>query len=109
MDRLILQWERFARDVKSGFWGNVYDYCHQLVMRDHLAEIIAEATPRTQSFLEKQVASTDGEFRSATIDGRPGWDLAEYSAVRMGWWWARCPRDLGKLSADFPTLAARRK
>jgi hypothetical protein len=78
VDRLILGWDAFAREVASGYLETVYEYCRELVMRGLLEEIRAGARPPTEAFVDTQIAGSDSVFRNATMAEGTGWKVSEY-------------------------------
>lgn len=101
-DRLIVMWEEFVAEVRTGYRATVYEYCNELASRELLEEIKTATSPATKAFLESLIAQPDDVFRKATVAHRAGWDLSEYFSVGDGWWWLRGPLDLGALTSSFP-------
>jgi hypothetical protein len=107
VDRLLLGWEAFAREIEAGYRDTVYDYCRELVMRGLLEEIRVASSPPTAAFVDAQIAASDDAFREATVPEGTGWKIAEFFKVGEGWWWVRRPRELGDPTRFFPDAKAR--
>ena len=93
LSRLLEKWERFVKDVEEGYSLSIYDFTHDLSMRD-LLENVKEAVPlRLQHEIDVALRSLDARFMQATQPSdRPIEPVIDEDAKE---WWYRIPKHAG--------------
>ena len=98
VDRLLVVWDEFVRDVNVGYWGSAYDYCHALDIRDQLEAVLQRLDDPALDFVRDQAEPLDAALLASTTADTRVFNPSDYSEPGAGWWWTRCPVNLGQLS-----------
>lgn len=91
--RLLEKWERFVKDVEEGYSLSIYDYTHELSMRDLLENVKERVPVRLRQEIEVALRPWDARFMQATQPSdRPIEPVVDEDAKE---WWYRLPKHAG--------------
>lgn len=94
LPELVRCWQMFVGENENGYQLSIYDYTHDLAMRDLLEQVRLQAPPRLAQELGMELDLLDERFRRASRpSSRP---IAEPMEEPAGEWWFRIPNQAGK-------------
>jgi hypothetical protein len=105
IDALVDAWARLVKAVEAGYRLSIYDYTHDLMHRDALAELLHGLPALLEESIRVAVQPLDERFLFATQSADvPLAPDIEAGAAR---WWYRMPRLLvGELRQDLQELGS---
>lgn len=93
---LLRKWERFVVETEGGYQLSIYDFTHNLWMRDLLEQVKDAVPARLRQELDVEVEPWDKRFWLATEPSvRP---IEPFDGARE--WWFRIPRFAGQELAE---------
>lgn len=96
---LLKKWQAFVAEVETGYSSSIYDYTHDLSMRDLLENLKGQVPPRLQLELSEYIAPWDKRFSAATRPVAKPIDIPTESC--HGEWWYRVPNIVGSEMGEY--------
>lgn len=89
---LVSGWHKAVQEVENGYRLSIFDYAHDLQLRDVLEDIKQTVPERLRNEIDQAVKAWDERFLEATEPTDKPLSLASDEQPRA--WWFRFPRKL---------------
>lgn len=99
LSHLVEAWSRTVQQVEDGYDLSLYDFTHDLDLRDELEEIRAGLTRRLQRALSRLLEPLDTRFFEATQQTAEPL-LPSAAGETLATWWSRVPLVVRPLPED---------
>lgn len=90
---LLKKWKNFVQEVGDGYQLSIYDYFHDLEMRELLEEVKAAVPSRLHQEIDLELRPLDEKFFSCTMPSTKSIETEVEEGA--GPWWFRIPQHAG--------------